>query len=138
MSPSAVALVCVEFSRLLVGTSIALPVTMSDVDISTTATPSTAIVRRDGSPPSVGLAIAKQELVLQYTKPAKRVEVDFFAGSSAELNLKVTDANGAQLDARSFSRPGTYVFVSSGGAIRSIRATSNNEAIVERVCFGGK
>jgi hypothetical protein len=136
MSPSVAALVCVEFSRLAVGSSISLPTKMGDVTISTTAAPSVVEIRSNGTPASVGLGVSKGEITLQYKGAAKRLEIDFFAGPSAALDIKVMAKNGSQLDVKSFAKPGSYVFVSSAPLIRSVRAISNNEALIERICFG--
>lgn len=113
-----------------------MPSTLGDVIVSTTATPGSADIRSDGTPPTVGVGVSKGEITFQYRKVAKRVEVYFFAGPSAVLDFKVIGANGLQLNAPSFNRPGTYVFVSSSRAIKALRATSNNEAHIERLCFG--
>lgn len=136
MTPSTLALVCVEFSRLSVGSSIGLPTTMGAVTISALGVPSSAEIRSAGTPPSIGIGVSKGGLTLQYKGTAKRIEIDFFAGSSAALDIKVMAKNGSTLDARSFGKPGSYVYVSSSPAIKSVQAISNNEALIERVCFG--
>jgi len=68
VSPSAAALVCIEFSHLIAGASISLPYTVGDVTVSTTAMPSVAEIRAYGSPSSVGLGVSKAEFTFHYKK----------------------------------------------------------------------